>query len=132
VDLVAGHVTWTIEGLTVLKPFIEDGRLRPLAVTSAQRVKSMPDLPTMAEAGVPGYDFTAWAGLAAPAGTPDPIIKKLYGEIARILATPEAREWFESFGVEPGGEPPDVFAALVRTEYSKMGDVIRATGIKIE
>jgi tripartite-type tricarboxylate transporter receptor subunit TctC len=132
VDLVAGHVTWTIEGLTVLKPFIQDGRLRPLAVTSAQRVKSMPDLPTMAEAGVPGYDFTAWAGLAAPAGTPDPIIKKLYGEIARILATPEAREWFESFGVEPGGEPPDVFAALVRTEYSKMGDVIRATGIKIE
>ena len=114
---------------------MQDGRLRPLAVTSAQRVKSLPNLPTMAEAGVPGYDFTAWAGIAAPAGTPEPIIKQLYGEIARILATPEAREWFESFGVEPGGEPPDVpdvFASLVRTEYSTMGDVIRATGIKIE
>jgi tripartite-type tricarboxylate transporter receptor subunit TctC len=92
----------------------------------------MPDLPTMAEAGVPGYDFTAWAGIAAPAGTPEPIIKHLYAAIARILATPEAREWFESFGAEPGGEPPDVFAALVRTEHAKLGDVIRATGIKVE
>jgi tripartite-type tricarboxylate transporter receptor subunit TctC len=86
----------------------------------------------MAEAGVPGYDFTAWAGIAAPAGTPEPIIKQLYAAIAAILATPESREWFESFGVEPGGEPPDVFAALVRTEHSKLGDVIPATGIKAE
>jgi tripartite-type tricarboxylate transporter receptor subunit TctC len=132
VDLVAGHVTWTIDSLTLLKPFVEDGRLRALAVTSAQRLKAMPDLPTMAEAGVPGYDFTAWAGRAAPAGTPDAIIKKLYGAIAAILATAEARDWFGSFGVEPGGEPPDVFAALIRAEYAKLGEVIRATGIKVE
>jgi tripartite-type tricarboxylate transporter receptor subunit TctC len=132
VDLVAGHVTWTIESLTVLKPFVQDGRLRALAVTTAQRSKIMPDLPTMAEAGVPGYDFTAWAGIAAPAGTPEPIIKQLYAAIAQILATPEAREWFESFGAEPGGEPPDEFAALVRAEHAKLGGVIRATGIKVE
>jgi tripartite-type tricarboxylate transporter receptor subunit TctC len=132
VDLVAGHVTWTIEGFTVLKPFVQDGRLRALAVTTAQRSKTLPDLPTLAEAGVPGYDFTAWAGIAAPAGTPEPIIKQLYGAIARILATPESREWFESFGVEPGGEPPDVFAALVRTEHAKLGEVIRTAGIKVE
>ena len=69
---------------------------------------------------------------AGQAGTPGPIIKQLYAAIARILATPEAREWFESFGAEPGGEPPDVFAALVRTEHAKLGDVIRATGIKVE
>ena len=86
----------------------------------------------MAEAGVPGYDFTAWAGIAAPAGTPEPIIKRLYAAIAAILATPEAREWFESFSAEPGGEPPDVFAALVRAEHAKLGGVIRATGIKAE
>ena len=132
VDLVAGHVTWTIEGFTVLKPFVQDGRLRALAVTTAQRSKTMPDLPTMAEAGVPGYDFTAWAGIAAPAGTPEPIIKQVYAAIARILATPESREWFESFGAEPGGEPPDEFVALVRAEHAKLGDVIRATGIKVE
>ena len=77
-DVVGGHVTWTIDGPTVLKPFIQDGRLRPLAVTTARRAKSMPDVPTMAEAGVPGYDFTAWAGIAAPAGTPQPVIGRLY------------------------------------------------------
>lgn len=132
VDVVAGHVTWTIDSLTILKPFVDDGRLRPLAVTSAQRLKAMPELPTMAEAGVPGYELTAWAGLAAPAGTPDQIIKQLYAAISRILESSEARQWFASFGVEPGGEPPDVFAALVRTEYARLGEVIRAAGIKAE
>jgi len=131
-DLIAGHVTFTIEGLTVLGPFVRDGRLRTLAVTTSQRAKSMPDVPTMAEAGVPGYEFTAWAGLGAPAATPRPIIDRLYGEIAKILATDEARAWFEAFGVDPGGEPPDIFAALVRAEYAKMGEVIHAMGIKVE
>ena len=126
-------MTWTIEGLTVLKPFIQDGRLRPLAVTTAKRAKSMPDVPTMAEAGVPGYDFTAWAGIAAPAGTPPPVIARLYGEMAKILATPEAVQWFE-FGSasEPGGETPEAFAALVRAENAKLGEIIRALAIKAE
>ncbi|MBL6616005.1 MAG: tripartite tricarboxylate transporter substrate binding protein [Reyranella sp.] len=131
-DLIAGHVTFTIEGLTVLKPFVDDGRLRGLAVTTAQRAKSMPDLPTMAEAGVPGYEFTAWAGLGAPAGTPRSVIDRLYGEIAKILTTPEAQAWFESLGADPGGEPPDAFAALVRAENARLGEVIRAMGIKAE
>jgi tripartite-type tricarboxylate transporter receptor subunit TctC len=131
-DLAAGHVTWTIEGLTVLKPFIADGRLRALAVTTAQRAKLMPDVPTMAEAGIAGYDFTAWAGLAAPAGTPKPIIDRIYGEIAKILATREAQDWFEASGVAPGGETPEVFARLVRVEYARLGEVIRAVGIKVE
>ena len=132
VDLAAGHVTWSIEGLTVLKPFIQDGRLRALAVTTAKRNKSLPDVPTMAEAGVPGYDFTAWAGIAAPGGTPQPIIARLYGEIAKIVSTPDAVQWFEAFGAEPGGETPEAFAALVRTENAKLGEVIRAMGIKAE
>lgn len=132
VDLVAGHVTWTIEGLTVLKPFIQDGRLRALAVTTAQRAKTMPDLPTMAEAGVAGYDLTAWAGIAAPAGTPKPIVDSLYAAIAGILATAEARAWFESFGAEPGGDRPDAFAALVRAEHAKLGAVIRTMGLKVD
>ena len=131
-DLIAGHVTFTIEGLTLLRPLVQDGRLRALAVTTSQRARSMPDVPTMAEAGVPGYAFTAWAGIGAPAATPRPIIDRLYGEIARILATAEARAWFESFGADPGAEPPDVFANLVRAEYAQMGEVIRAMGIKAE
>ena len=94
-DLIAGHVTFTIEGLTLLRPFVKDGRLRALAVTTSQRAKSMPDVLTMAGAGVPGYELTAWAGIAAPAGTPRPVIDRLYGEIATIVATAEARAWFE-------------------------------------
>ena len=131
-DLLAGHVTFTIEGLTLLKPFVDNGRLRTLAVTTSQRARSMPDVPTMAEAGVPGYELTAWAGIGAPAGTPRPVIDRLYGEIARIMATAEARAWFDSFGIDPGAEPPDAFAALVRAEYTRMGEVIRAMGIKME
>jgi tripartite-type tricarboxylate transporter receptor subunit TctC len=132
IDLAAGHVTWSIEGLTTLKPFIQDGRLRPLAVTTAKRAKSMPDVPTMAEAGIAGYDFTGWAGIGAPAGTPAPIINRIYGEIAKILATADAREWFESTGVDPGGDPPEALAALVRAEHAKLGEVIRAIGITAE
>ena len=111
---------------------MQDGRLRVLSVTSPQRVKSMPDVPTMAEAGVPGYELTAWAGIGAPAGTPRPVIDRLYGEIVKIVATAEARAWFDSFGIDPGAEPPDAFAALVRAEYAQMGEVVRATGIKAE
>jgi len=131
-DLIAGHVTFTIDGLTLLRPFVQDGRLRVLAVTTAQRAKSMPDVPTMAEAGVAGYELTAWAGIAAPTGTPRPIIDRLYGEIAKIAATAEAKAWFDSFGIDAGAEPPDAFAALVRTEYAQMGEVVRAMGIKAE
>jgi len=131
-DLIAGHVTFTIEGLTLLRPFVQDGRLRVLAVTTAQRARSMPDVPTMAEAGVPGYEFTAWAGIGAPAGTPRPVIDRLYGEIARIAATAEAKAWFDSFGIDAGAEPPDAFAALIRAEYAQMGEVVRAMGIKAE
>ena len=131
-DLLAGHVTFTIEGLTLLKPFVDNGRLRVLAVTTPQRAKSMPEVPTMAEAGVPGYQLTAWAGIGAPAGTPRPVIDRLYAEIAKIVATPEARAWFDSFGIEPGAEPPDAFAALVRAEYAQLGEVIRAMGIKAD
>ncbi|HJQ58903.1 MAG TPA: tripartite tricarboxylate transporter substrate binding protein [Vineibacter sp.] len=131
-DVVAGHVTWTIEGFTILKLFVQDGRLRPLAVTTAHRLKLLPDLPTMAEAGVPGFEFTAWAGIAAPAGTPAPIVGQFYAAIDRVLKTPEAREWFESSGAEPGGETPDAFAALARAEHAKLGGVIRAVGIKAE
>lgn len=131
-DLIAGHVTFTIEGLTLLRPFVQDGRLRVLAVTTAQRAKSMPDVPTMAEAGVAGYELTAWTGIAAPTGTPRPVIDRLYAEIAKIAATAEAKAWFDSFGVDAGAEPPDAFAALVRTEYAQMGEVVRAMGIKAE
>jgi tripartite-type tricarboxylate transporter receptor subunit TctC len=131
-DLVAGHISMSIEGTNVLLPFIRAGKLRALAVTSAHRSPILPDVPTMIEAGVPGYEYQGWVGLAAPAGTPAPIVDRLYREIAAILATPEAREWFAGWGLEPGGESPQVFSAIIRREYVEWGAVIRAAGIKAE
>ena len=131
-DLVAGHISMSIEGTTIQLPFIRSGKLRALAVTTARRSPALPDVPTMAEAGVSGYDFEGWVGIAAPARTPKPVIDRLYREIAAILAAPESREWFAGFGLEPGGEPPSAFADLIRSEHTKWGKVIRDTGIKAE
>ena len=131
-DLIAGHISMSIEGTNVQLPFIRSGKLRALAITGARRSPVLPDVPTLAEAGVPGYELLGWVGIAAPAGTPSPFVDRLYREIAAILATPDAREWFAGFGLEPGGESPQVFANLIREEYVKWGTVIRANGIKAE
>jgi tripartite-type tricarboxylate transporter receptor subunit TctC len=131
-DLIAGHISMSIEGTNVLLPFIRSGRVRALAVTSSARSPILPDVPTMIEAGVPGYDYQGWVGIAAPARTPVPIVERLYREIAAILSTPEAREWFVAWGLEVGGESPQAFGAIIRQEYAQWGAVIRAAGIRAE
>jgi tripartite-type tricarboxylate transporter receptor subunit TctC len=131
-DLVAGHISMSIEGTNLQLPFIRSGKLRPLAVTAVRRSEALPGVPTMTEAGVPGYEFQGWVGIAAPARTPAPVIDRLYREIAAILATREAREWFADFGLDPGGESPAVVAQLIRDEYAKWGKIIRDAGIKAE
>jgi tripartite-type tricarboxylate transporter receptor subunit TctC len=131
-DLIGGHINYSIEGLTVQLPHVKAGRLRALAVTGPRRVASLPDVPTMAEAGVTGYEFQGWVGIAAPAATPKPIIARLYREISTILATAEARAWFSEFGAVPGADPPEAFVAAIRAEHAKWGNVIREGGIKLE
>jgi len=132
IDLLAGRITWTMDGLTAQLPFVKAGQLRALAVTGPRRASSLPDVPTIAESGLPGYEFVGWSGIAAPAATPKPVIARLYAEIKKVLATPEARDWFDSLGVEAGGESPEVFAAFIRAEYAKWGTVIRDAAIKLE
>ena len=131
-DLIAGHVDYSIEGLNVMLPHIQAGRVRALAVTGPKRVASLPDVPTMREAGLRDYEFVGWVGIAAPAATPKAIVTKVYEAIAQVLSTPEAREWFGDVGADPGGEPPEVFGAFVRDEHLKWGKVIRDAGIKVE
>ena len=131
-DLIAGHISYSIEGLTVQLPQVKAGRLRALAVTGPQRVASLPDVPTMAEAGLPGAEFQGWVGIAVPAATPKTIVARLYRDISGILASPEARAWFGEAGAEARTDTPDVFAAAIRAEYAKWGKVIREAGIKIE
>ena len=130
--LISGQVSFMIEGLSVELPLVQAGRLRPLAVTGPRRVASLPDVPTMAEAGLPAYEFVGWVGIAAPAATPKPIIDRLYREISRVLATAEARDWFGAVGLEPLADTPEAFAAAIRAEHAKWGKVIREAGIRIE
>lgn len=131
-DLLAGHLNFSIEGFTVQLPQVKAGRLRALATTGAQRSPAVPELPTIAEAGVPGYEYIGWSGLAVPAATPKAIVQRLYDEIAKIYATAEARAWFASLAAEPGGHTPEEFAAFIRAEHAKWGRVIRDAGIRLE
>jgi tripartite-type tricarboxylate transporter receptor subunit TctC len=131
-DLVAGHIDMSIEGTNVQLPSVRSGRVRALAVTGAKRNPALPDVPTMSEAGIAGYRFEGWVGIAAPAGTPAPIVDRLYREIHALLATREAHDWFAEYGLEPGGDAPAVFSASVREEHAMWGAFIRDTGLHVE
>ena len=131
-DLLGGQITWSFDGPTAQMPHVRSGRLRALAVSGAQRLPSLPDVPTVAESGVPGYEFEGWTGVAVPAATPKPVVARLHAEIAKLLSTTEARDWFASLGAEPGLQSPEEFAAYIRAEHAKWGQVIRDAGIKLE
>jgi len=130
--LIAGQIAYTIEGLSLQAPQVQAGRLRALAVTGPRRVPSWPDVPTMAEAGLAGCEFLGWIGIAAPAATPRPIVERLARDIAAVLALPESREWLSAIGAEPGTIAPEAFAAEIRAEHHRWGQVIRGAGLKLE
>ena len=130
--LLGGQLTWSMDGLTAQLPHVKSGRLRALAVTGACRSGALPEVPTLAEAGVPGYEFEGWTGIASPAGTPAAVIARLHAEIVRINDTSEAREWFAASGADPGLLSPEVFSQFIRVEHDKLGKVIREAGIKAE
>lgn len=132
VSLLAGQTAFMVENPSVLLPHIRSGRLRALAVTGAARLKSLPDVPTVVEAGAPGLEFVAWTGLAVPAGTPKPIVDRLYREIRDLMKTPAASEWLELIGSYPRTDAPDVFAESIRADHAKWGKVIRDAGIRLE
>jgi tripartite-type tricarboxylate transporter receptor subunit TctC len=131
-DLLGGQITWSMDGVTAQLPHVRSGRLRALAVSGAQRVAVLPEVPTIAEAGLPGYEYAGWTGIAAPAATPKPVVARLHAEITKTMASAEGRDWFPSIGAEPGAMTPDEFAAFIRAEYTKWGTVIRETGIRGE
>lgn len=131
-DLIGGHVKYSIEGLTVTLPHVKSGRLRAIAMTGPRRIASLPDVPTIAESGLPGYEYQGWVGIAAPAGTPRPIVERLHREIATILNAADGRAWLADAGAEPGTDAPDAFAAAIRAEHAKWADIFREAGIKAE
>jgi tripartite-type tricarboxylate transporter receptor subunit TctC len=131
-DVIAGNTQITIGSLIQMIPHISTGRLRILGVGGAKRVSSLPDVPTVAEAGVPGYEASNWWGLIAPAGTSPAIVKQLHGEIAGILAKADIRKKFESQGAEVMSMGPADFGKFIRAETDKWGKVVRDAGIKAE
>ncbi|MFN0299421.1 MAG: Bug family tripartite tricarboxylate transporter substrate binding protein [Burkholderiales bacterium] len=132
IDLVAGQIAMMIEPMPTALPQMRAGKVKGLAVTTPQRSSAVPDLPTVSEAGVPGYDLTIWLGFFAPAGTPREIIAKLNAEIARVLRTPEMRDRLAQQGVDAIIDTPEEFSAYVREEIARWGKVVRDSGAKLD
>jgi tripartite-type tricarboxylate transporter receptor subunit TctC len=131
-DLLAGRVALMFDNLPSALPHVREGRLRALAVTAARRSPVLPDVPTIAEAGVPGYEATSWFGLFAPAGTPRDIIDRMAREMAIFARRPEVAERIRALGAEPITNTPEEFAAMVREEIAKWGAVVRASGARAD
>ena len=131
-DALGGQIEVLFHNAPVLLPFIKAGTLRPIAVTSATRSAALPDVPTMIEAGVPGFEITAWFGLMAPGGTPQPIIQKIYADVVRIVSMPDVQERILSQASEPVGNRPDEYAAFINAEVIKWRDLIKQTNMKAD
>lgn len=131
-DLIAGQLDFMIDPVTTTMPFIQAGRLRPLAVSTQQRLAALPEVPTIAESGYAGYDVGVWNGVAVLAGTPRPVIERLAAESARILATAEIRKRVREAGAEVFPGTPAEARAFVEAEQAKYAQAIRAAGIKAE
>lgn len=131
-DLVAGHVMTAYLSPVVVSQYIISGKLRALGVAGPRRLSIIPDVPTLAEAGLPGVEASGWNGLFVPAGTPQEVIKRLHLETARVLNTPLIKTDAVNQGYELGGEGPEEFAAFIRAEIIKWGKVIKESNIKLE
>ena len=131
-DLIAGHVELMFESTNSIAPHVRAGRVRALAVTGARRAHSLPEVPTMIEAGVPGYEVTAWSGVIAPAGLPRPVLERLNAAVNAAISEPATRERLAEMGSESGGGSPEDYAALIRRDSAKWVEVIRRSGARID
>jgi tripartite-type tricarboxylate transporter receptor subunit TctC len=132
VSQIAGEVQLGFNNILAVLPHVQSGKLKAIAVTSTKRAPTVPNVPTMIEAGVPGYDATSWNGVFAPAKTPRPIVDKLHAEIVKVLKTPDVREKLVAAGSDPVGSTPEEFAAHVKSELARWGKVIRENNIRAE
>lgn len=131
-DLIAGRVDLMFESLQSIAQVAHAGKVRPLGVSGVKRSPAFPDLPTIAEAGVPGYAAPTWTGVIAPAGVPRPIVDKLNAAINKALTTPAFKAKFEKTGDEPAGGTPEEFAATIKADSAKWKEVVERAGVKLE
>jgi tripartite-type tricarboxylate transporter receptor subunit TctC len=131
-DLIGGQVDVMFDNLTSSIGHIRSGRLRALAITSATRYPELPELPTMQEAGVPGYEATAWFGIVVPKGTPRDVIARINGEVNKALAQPDVKEKLAQQGALARAWTPEQFGDFIHNEVVKWGKVVKASGAKVE
>jgi tripartite-type tricarboxylate transporter receptor subunit TctC len=131
-DLVAGRIQFSFSSPVSSLPQVKDGKLRLLAVTTARRAPALPEVPTIAEAGVPGYEFTGWMGVLAPAGVPRGIVVKLHHDIKRIAHLPDVKQRFAVDAADPVGSTPEEFTAYLRSEIARWTKVVKAANIRVD
>ena len=131
ISLVAGETQTMMASTAVVMPLLPGNRVRVLGVTSETRIPQLPGAPTIAEAGVPGYEFTAWVGAFVPAGTPRAIIDKLHGEMKKGLDHPDVKTRFDNIGLNAMFMTPEQFAVRIKSDYDKAAKLIAVTGVKV-
>lgn len=131
-DVLGGHVDMIFDGMTSSLPSVKAGKLRAVAVSTLTRAKAMPDLPTVAESGIPGFNVGSWFGLLAPARTPKPIVDKLNAELTAIIKSPDMQKVFDTQGLTPSPSSPQQFADLIQTETKKWAKVVKDAHITVE
>jgi len=131
-DVLAGRVDMTFDSYTVYEEHIKSGKVRALGVTSKARMGALPNVPTIAEAGLKGYDVSNWLGVLAPAGTPRDVVATLHAALGRAMATPALRAQLTALGIEPAFGTPEEFAALVHAELPKWADIVKRSGATVE
>ncbi len=132
VDVLAGRIDMTFDSLTVYEEHIKAGKVRALGVTSKARMGALPNVPTIAESGLAGYDVSNWLGVFAPAGTPKEVITTLHAALGKTMATPELRNQLIALGIEPTFGSPEDFAALIRSELPKWAAIVKKSGATLE
>jgi len=131
-DLMAGTVQLMFESTNSIAPHVKSGRVRALAVTGMKRATSLPEVPTLNESGVPGYEVNAWTGIIAPAGLPRPVLERLNAAVNAAISMPVVKERLLQLGGEGGGGTPEEFAALIRRDSAMWAEVVRRSGAKID
>jgi tripartite-type tricarboxylate transporter receptor subunit TctC len=131
-DLISGQVQLMFESTNSIAPHVKAARVRALAVTGERRAISLPEVPTLIEAGVPGYEVNAWSGIITTAGVPRAVVDKLNAAVNRAIVTPDTQARLAQLGSEGGGGSPEDFAALIRRDSAKWADVIKRSGAKID
>ena len=131
-DLVAGHVMLSLDSMQSVMPVIRDRRVKAIGIAAAKRSPAAPDIPTMVESGLPGFEVGSWYGLLAPAGTPREIIVRLHAEVVKAVNSAEVKERFQSFGSDPLGNSPEEFAAQIKADIAKWGKVAKTANVRAD